>query len=58
MLVDREGRADLLDAALVEYGDAIGHRQCFVLIMGDEDEGDANLTLNLLELDLHLLAEF
>ena len=58
MLVDLDRRADLLDAALVEHGDAIGHRQCLVLIVGDEDEGDADLALDLLELDLHLLAQF
>ena len=48
---------DLLDAALVEDGDAVGHRQRLVLVVGDEDEGDAELALQLLQLALHLLAQ-
>jgi len=35
----------LLDAPLVENGHAVGHRQRFGLIVGDEDEGDAELAL-------------
>jgi hypothetical protein len=49
---------DLFDAALVEHGDAVGHRQRFGLIMGDEDESDAELALQLLQFALHLLAQF
>src|SRR5207249_4894904 len=55
--VDLGGGTDLLDAALVEDGDAVAHRQGLLLVVGDEDEGDADLALELLELDLHLLAQ-
>ena len=48
---------DLLDAPLVENGHAVGHRQRFGLIVGDEDEGDAELALQLLQLALHLLTQ-
>ena len=40
-LVDLLGRADLDDAAVVEDGDAVGHRQRLALVVGDEDEGEA-----------------
>ena len=56
-LVDVARRADLDDAAVVEDGDAVGHRQRLALVVGDEDEGDAELALQRLQLDLHLLAE-
>ena len=56
-LVDLLGRADLLDAALVEHGDAVAHAERLVLVVGDEDEGDADLALDRLQLDLHLLAQ-
>ena len=59
-LVDGRGRPDLLDPPLVEDGEAVAHRQRFLLIVGDVDEGDpdlANGALDPLQLDLHLLAE-
>ena len=49
--------ADLDDLALVEDGDAVGERQRLLLVVGDEDGGDADLALDLLQLDLHLLAQ-
>ena len=58
MLVDLLGRADLLDAAVVEHRDPVAHGQGLVLVMGDEDEGDADLVLDRLQFDLHFLAEF
>ena len=57
MLVDLGGRAELGDVALVEDRDAVGHRQGLVLVVRDEDERDADLALDLLELHLHLLAQ-
>ncbi len=57
ILVDVTRRADLLDAALVEDGESVAQRQRLVLVVGDEDEGDADLALDRLELDLHLLAQ-
>ncbi len=38
-------------------GDAIRHRHRLLLVVGDEDEGDADLALDALQLDLHLLAQ-
>ena len=57
MLVDLRGRPDLLDPALVEDGEAIGHRERLLLIVRHVDERDPDLALDRLELDLHLLPE-
>ncbi len=57
MLVDLGRAADLLDPPGVEHGDAVAHRQRLALVVGDVDEGDADLALDRLELDLHLLAQ-
>ena len=58
MLVDLARRADLLEAALGEHGDAVAHRQRLVLVVGDVDERDPRqLALDALELELHLLAQ-
>ena len=48
---------DLFDAALVEHGHAVGHRQRFGLVVGHEDERDAELALQLFQLALHLFAQ-
>jgi len=42
----------------VHDGDPIGHRERFLLIVRDVDEGRPKLGLDPLELELHLLAEF
>ena len=55
--VDLGRCTDLLDLARVHDHDLIGHGQRFLLVVGDEDEGDADLLLNVLELLLHLLAQ-
>src|SRR5262245_15619552 len=57
MLVDLRGYADLLDPALVEHREAIGHRQRLLLVVRHVHERDADLALDRLQLDLHLLAE-
>ena len=57
VLVDVAGPADLFDAAVVEHGEPVAQRERLVLVVGDDDEGDADLALNGLELDLHLLAQ-
>ena len=57
MLVDLGRRADLLDPAVVEHGQAVAHGQRLLLVVRHVDEGDADLLLDPLELDLHLLAE-
>ncbi len=56
--VDLGGCADLFEAALAEDGDAVAHRQGLLLVVGDEDERDADLALQRLEFQLHLLAQF
>src|SRR6266568_4972429 len=57
LLVDLDGAADLLDAALVEHRDAVAHGQRLFLVVGDIDKGDAHLALHPEQLELHLLAE-
>ena len=57
VLVNLARCAHLLNATVVEHGDAVAQRQRLFLIVRDEDEGDANLALNLFELNLHLLAK-
>ena len=41
----------------LHHGDAVAHRQRLLLVVRDVDEGDADLALDALQLDLHLLAE-
>ena len=57
MLVDLSRTADLLHAAAVHDGDPIGHSERLLLVVRDVDEGRAELGLDPLELELHLLAE-
>ena len=56
-LVDLDRRPELLDAAVVDHHQAVAHRQRLLLVVGDEDERDADLALDPLELELHLLAQ-
>src|SRR5207253_7579485 len=56
-LVDVARWADLLEPAVPHDGDAIGHGQRLALVVGDVDRGDADLTLQALELDLHVVAQ-
>ena len=56
-LVDLGGRADLLDPAVVEDREAVAHRERLLLVVRHVDERDADLALDALELDLHLLAQ-
>ena len=56
-VVDVTRRTDLQDLAGGHHGDAVRHGQRFFLVVGDEDEGDAGLVLQRLQLDLHLLAQ-
>ena len=57
MLVDLRRRADLLDPPLVEDGEPVAHRQRLLLVVRDVDERDAEVALQRLEEDLHLLAQ-
>jgi hypothetical protein len=57
-VVDLGRSADLLDVAGVHDRDAVTHRQRLLLIVGDVDERDAELTLDALELELHDVTQF
>ena len=57
IFVDFGRRADLADAALVHDGDAGGERHRLFLVVGDDDEGDAGLVLDVHELELGVLAQ-
>ena len=50
-------RSDLNDGAAFEYGDAIRHGQRFALVVRHIDDGDAEHLVDLLQLDLHMLAQ-
>ena len=56
-VVDLARRADLLDAALVHHRDAVAHRERLFLVVRHEDERDADLALDALQLELHRLAQ-
>ena len=49
--------APLLDPPFVEHRDPVGHRQRFLLVVRHVHERDADLALDRLRLDLHLLAQ-
>ena len=51
------GAADLLDPALAHHRDPVAHRERLFLVVGDVDEGDPDLALDALELQLHGLAQ-
>ena len=57
VLVDLARRADLLDHRIAHDDDLVGHRHRLLLRVGDHDEGDPRLALDLLELHHHLLAQ-
>ena len=57
LLVDFDGRAQLLDLALAHDRDAVAHGERLFLVMGDEDEGDAGAPLQVLQFAAHLLAK-
>ena len=57
VLVDVLRRPALGDAAVVHDRDPVRHRERLLLVVGDVDEGDPDLALDRLQLDLHLLAE-
>ena len=57
-VVDLVDGSDLFDPSAADDGDAIAHGESLLLIMGDEDEGDTEAFLKLLELSAHLGPEF
>ena len=50
-------RGKLLDAPVIEHRNAVAHRQRLALIMGDIDHGDAQRFVQVLDLELHVLAQ-
>jgi hypothetical protein len=50
--------AHLFDASGIHHHDTVGDGHRFFLVVGDENEGDAELGLQVLELQLHALAQF
>ena len=51
------GRGELLDAAVVEDRDPVGHGQRLGLVVGHVDHGDAEALVQVLDLELHVLAQ-
>src|SRR3954466_7243525 len=56
-LVEVGGTAGLLDPPLAHHGDGVGHAHGLLLVVRDVHEGDADVPLDALELDLELLAQ-
>ena len=54
-VIDIDRSSDLLDNSVLHDDDSITHRECFFLIVRYIYESDAELSLHLLKLDLHLL---
>ena len=51
------GAPELLDPSVAHQGDPVGHGERLFLVVGDVDERDAELPVELLELELHLLPQ-
>src|SRR5439155_23091718 len=49
--------SDLLEDPAVHHGNAVGHRERFLLVMRDVDEGDPDPALDVAQLPLQLFAE-
>src|SRR5262249_1713819 len=56
-VVDFSGRGHLLDRSARHHRDAVRHGQRLLLVVGDEDGGDAVRALQALDLDLHVEAQ-
>ena len=56
-LVELTRPGDLLDQPLIHHRDPVGHRERFLLVVRDVHEGRLRLLLDVLELELHLLAQ-
>ena len=57
LFIELGGGGHLLHGATVHDGDAAGHGERFVLVMGDDDEGDAHGFLKSGELHAHVVAQ-
>jgi len=49
----RDRGADLLQPSRAHHRDPVRKRESFLLVMGDEDEGDADLLLDAAQFRLH-----
>ena len=56
-LVDLGRRRHLHHLALVDDGDAVGHGHRLFLVVGDDDEGEAELLLQVHQFELRFLAQ-
>src|ERR1700712_4621141 len=57
LFIQRAWRRDLLDFALMENRDAVGHRQRLTLVVGHVDHGHAQTLMQMLDLHLHVFAQ-
>ncbi|ELY62173.1 phenol hydroxylase [Natronolimnohabitans innermongolicus JCM 12255] len=57
LVVTLEGRRDLLEFPGVEDGDAVGHRHCLGLVVGDVDDRRPQFAVESLELRAHVHSE-
>ena len=57
LVIDLARRPELDDAPAIHHADEIAHRQRLLLVVRDQHEGDAELALQVLQLDLHVGAQ-
>jgi hypothetical protein len=57
LLIDLRRTRHLNDLTVVHDGDAIGNGHCLFLVVGDDDEGEAQFLLKVGQFELGLLAE-
>ena len=57
LLVDFRRRRDLHEPAAIHDADAVGERHRFALVVGDDDEGQAEPALQLHQLELRFAAQ-
>src|SRR5215207_2594781 len=57
MLIELGRTGDLADPAEIHHSDAIGHGERFILVVGHDNEGDADGALKPCQFELHLLAK-
>ena len=56
-VIEAMRRSNLNNGPMIEYRHAIGHRQGFALVVGHTDHRDSQHLVDLLQLDLHVLAQ-
>ena len=57
MVVNFARGADLLDFALVEHRNAVGHGERFLLVMGDKHDGEPQAFMQIADIQLHAFAQ-